>query len=160
MEKFECGKVDGKGVGVFSLTKLKKGSEVMEFSGPIIDLEYIKENSVDRYVQIGKDSFMGPSGGFDDFVNHSCDPNAALLLDPPRLVAIKEIDVYDEITFDYSMTSTEYFDTWEMICNCGSPKCRNRISGFLSVPEETRRRKMLDGIVPRYVIEATSSRIA
>jgi len=52
---------------------------------------------------------MGPSGGVDDFFNHSCDPNAGLQIDGQKvwLVAIKNITQGEEITWDYSTTMDE-----------------------------------------------------
>ncbi len=64
--------------------------------------------------------------------NHSCDPNAGIRKEA-LLVAIRNIDKDEEITFDYSMIMD---DDWEMDCMCGSPLCRHRIGKFRNLPDE------------------------
>ncbi len=66
--------------------------------------------------------------GKDSLINHSCDPN---VLPTSRTVwrALRDIDVGDEITFDYELTTTSKFITnmKPMKCKCGSKNCRKFI---------------------------------
>lgn len=80
----------------------------------------------DRYIQVGEDKYLGPSGDFDDFINHSCDPNSGIQIKGKKVVllAIKDIKQNEEITWDYSTTMDE--DDWEMDCQCGCLKCRKK----------------------------------
>lgn len=59
------------------------------------------------------------------FVNHSCEPNVGFAGNVV-LVAMREIDVGEELTTDYAM-----FDDYDgsMDCTCGRPACRGRIDG-------------------------------
>ena len=78
----------------------------------------------DRFIQIGINQFLGPSGKADDFVNHSCEPNSGIVFKSERifLVAIKDIEPDEEITWDYCTT---IFQTgWSMLCDCREPACR------------------------------------
>ena len=66
------------GKGVFSGRKFAAGEVIMEFRADVCSYEEQDARWLDYYVQVGEDLFMGLSGGMDDYVNHSCDPNAAL----------------------------------------------------------------------------------
>ncbi len=96
---------------------------------------------------------MGPSGWIDDFVNHSCNPNAGLKIENRKatLVSIKNIKTGQEITWDYSTTMDE--DDWEIDCTCGSKNCRKRITDFKYLPKEVRRKYVRIGVVPQYILE-------
>ncbi len=141
------------GKGVFARTKIVKDEKIMEFRGETmkkIELPSPYTEVKDLYVQIGKDLYMGPSGGADDFVNHSCDPNVALTIDGNQVVlaAIKDIREGEEITWDYSTTMDE--DEWEKDCMCDSRTCRRRIRDFKHLPESVRGTYCAIGIVPEY----------
>ena len=107
----------------------------------------------DHYVQIDKNLYMGPSGGVDDFFNHSCNPNSGLKIEGKRviLVAIKNIKKNKEIMWDYSTTMDE--DDWELDCTCGSKNCRKRIRDFKYLPKEIQQKYIKLGIVPKYIME-------
>ncbi len=141
------------GKGVFALHKHAKGEIIMRFCGQILEGDHLPEpyDSVDdHYVQIGPNTFMGPSGKEDDYVNHSCDPNAGLIIseDAVTLVAIKPIDVGDEITWDYSTTMSG--DDWQMQCECGSPQCRGIVNNFETLPKQLQEKYTKLGVVPYY----------
>ena len=56
------------------------------------------------------------------FLNHSCAPNCEAENDEDRIwiVAIRDIQPSEEITFNYGYDLEEYKD---FPCHCGSPKC-------------------------------------
>ena len=148
----ECRPAGAKGMGVFTLCGYHAGEELLKFVGPVIQWEDFDEekHDFDRFVQVGADTFMGPSGGMDDFVNHSCEPNSALLLDPVRLVALVDLIEGEEVTYDYSVTSSELPETWSMRCACGKNCCRGVISGFSSLSKNQQRTYAFLGVVPKY----------
>jgi SET domain-containing protein len=90
---------------------------------------------------------MGPSGEVDNFFNHSCDPNAGLKITATKavLVAIKDISLGQEITWDYSTTMDE--DDWEMNGNCGSNNCSGKIRDFKYLPPEIQQKYLTLDIV-------------
>ena len=144
------------GYAVYSKKFYSQGSPIMRFTGKIIhykDLPAIENESDDRYVQVGPKSYMGPSGGQDDLVNHSCEPTAGLRFtnNEIMLIAIVDIKPGDEITWDYSTTMDE--DDWEMDCECGSSRCRRRIRDFKHLPLALRHRYARLGIVPPYLLK-------
>ena len=61
-----------------------------------------------------------------DWINHSCDPNAGLVSDVV-LVALRDIEAGEEITFDYATSDGSRYD--EFTCGCGSPSCRGYVTG-------------------------------
>lgn len=70
------------GKGVFAARKLLKGEGIMGFysKSKLLTLKELPNPYFeDYYVQVGKDIYLGPSGGAGDFINHSCEPNAGLV---------------------------------------------------------------------------------
>ena len=113
-------------------------------------LRYDQTSPSTLALQIGPDLYIGESGQADDFVNHSCRPNAGMLIDGTdvRLIAIADISPGEQITFDYSTTMDE--DDFEFDCLCGSADCRRRIGDFKHLPPELKSRYAALGIVPKY----------
>ncbi len=62
------------------------------------------------------------------YVNHSCDPNL-WWADDETLVASRDIQVGEEITYDYSTSDIgKWVSVW--LCNCGAKNCRVKITGY------------------------------
>ncbi len=142
------------GKSVFAAREFKRGDVVTQFSGKIlhrseIPKKYRGEN--DRYMQIGIDEYLGPSGKTDDLINHSCDPNCGLKFTKSGilLVAIKNITLGDEITWDYS--TTMYENAWKMKCDCKSKKCRKIIGEFALLDIELQKKYQRLGVIPPYI---------
>lgn len=143
------------GRGVFASKQLKKGDVILKFYGNFFTYDELPtpyDAVRDHYVQIEKNRYIGPSGGIDDFINHSCDPNAGVKITREKggafLVAIKNISKNSQITWDYSTTMNE--DDWEMDCNCRKRTCRKRIRDFKYIPKRTQQKYIRLGIVPNY----------
>lgn len=65
-----------------------------------------------------------------ELVNHSCNPNTGIKSNEfggYSLVAMRDIDEGEEITFDYSMT--EWISIAVPECKCQSQNCRKTIGG-------------------------------
>lgn len=145
------------GVGIFSKVLIPKDTVVIEFGGHILKSEDLPDNIIpenDYYLQIGQDKFIGPSGTHDDYINHSCVSNCFVIIVGNRalLMSMQQIMPNIQITFDYSLTSTE--DNWKMECKCGSYDCRKIISSYRLLDEETRKKYEDMNIVPKYVKES------
>lgn len=142
------------GTAVFAARAFKKGDVITQFKGPVIHKSRIPkkyEGAADRYVQIGLDTFLGPSGEIDDLINHSCDPNAGLKFTTSGilLIAIKDINVGDEIAWDYSTTMFE--NEWKMCCDCKTKICRKIIGDFMLLDRGTQAKYAALGVVPSYI---------
>lgn len=145
------------GVGIFSKVLIPKDTIIFEFIGEIIEAKDMPENITpenDYYLQVTPDKFLGPSGSFDDFINHSCAPNCGVIVIGHRalLITLHQILPGTQITFDYSTTSTE--DDWKMDCKCGAYNCRGVISSYKTLDEDTRKKYEEMHIVPKYVQES------
>lgn len=119
------------GNGVFTKIKIPAGSPVIEVTGDLFNSKTADHNHP-ALLQVGPDLYIGPSGDVDDYVNHSCNPNCLLHCVGSRaiLFALHDIPAGSEITFDYSTSSTENKEQWQMKCLCGYKNCRKIISGF------------------------------
>ena len=145
------------GHGVFANKNFKKRQSILRFRGRLFTFDQLPtpyDAVEDHYVQIGKTLYLGPSGSTDDFFNHSCDPNAGLVIDGKKivLVAIKDIKKGMQITWDYSTTMDE--DDFEMDCYCGSRNCRKRIRDFKYLPKTIQQRYIDFDVVPKYVLDS------
>ncbi len=137
------------GRGVFAEEPIPASAWIIGFSGPF--LRYAETSPSTYALQIGPDLYIGASGDQDDFINHSCDPNAGLRIAGTQadLYAIRDIAAGEEILFDYSTTLDE--DDFTMSCLCGTPSCRRIIRDGKYLPEEVWRRYLTLGIIPSYV---------
>lgn len=136
-QNVEVGVGDVKGDSLFA----KK-----EFSiGEVIVNGYPTKFSVNRTktsVQIGIDLHMEPSHFFVK-ANHSCNPNCGIQLNNFNgysLVAMKEIKVGEEITWDYAMTEWESVALENQNCKCGSEYCRGSIGGYKNLSKELKQK--------------------
>jgi len=145
------------GKGVFANRNFKKGEQISEFHGKVFSTKEVPTpyNEVeDHYVQVDEDLFMGPSGGLDDFFNHTCNPNAGVKIKMGKmaLIAITNIKKGKEITWDYSTTMDDP-EGWTMDCACGSKNCRKKIGNFKDLPKKLQQKYIKLGIVPAFILE-------
>jgi hypothetical protein len=103
---------------------------------------------------VGPDQYIGESGGLDDLINHSCEPNTGFHIQGTAadLFAIRDIAAGEEILFDYSTTLDE--EDFTMVCACGTPSCRGVIGDGKLLPSAVWQRYRDLGILPDYVQES------
>lgn len=68
--------------------------------------------------------------GFDCFSDHSCDPNTEtkwLTKTDYIVIALRDIQIGDPITCDYTSFINATSDDAEFVCACNSPKCKGII---------------------------------
>jgi SET domain-containing protein len=119
--------------GTFAKQPIVKGELIAIFGGHVMDsaaVQSLPEAARFMVLQVADDQFIGSRAesefGVGDFVNHSCEPNAGIK-GQIFLVAMRDIAVGEEITFDYAMTiSAELFARME--CSCKSKKCRGVVT--------------------------------
>ncbi len=121
----------GKGWGSFVTEPIRKGETVAAFGGWSMDraaLATLSEDRQARSIQIDDDLYLvsneTPEAG--DMLNHSCEPNAGLS-GSILVVAMRDIEVGEEVTFDYAMCDASDYD--EFACQCGVPTCRGTVTG-------------------------------
>jgi uncharacterized protein len=139
-----------KGMGVFTIKQYKTGEKLLNFKGNIVDVDEVEDHA--KYLQIGNRLFIGSSGEPDDFINHSCEPNCGLaqIEGQTILIAIKDIQPYEELTFDYSTWMSG--DHWEMECLCGTVCCRKKVRDFKYLPIPIQKFYIDLGVVPDFVL--------
>jgi hypothetical protein len=95
----------------------------------------------DRHTEVGKLSAL----------NHSCDPN--VILDTERLIMVarRDIEKEEELSFFYPATE------WEMdapfICLCGSSNCIHVVAGARFLPLSTLENHYLNAHIRELMIE-------
>jgi len=90
------------------------------------------------------------------YFNHACDPNCGFqALDSSLVVAIRDIEPGEELTYDYQCMDTEatFYDGLE--CACGSSKCRGtlRFDQYRNVDWQTKFYKYSGAYVKRKIDE-------
>ena len=84
-----------------------------------------RQEEFDKYsFQCGEDRFALTDGA-ERYMNHSCDPNT-WWMDDTTLVACRDIQVSEEVTYDY--TTCDIARQYTRSCNCGSKYCRKTIT--------------------------------
>jgi len=124
------------GTGVFAGCRFAAGDEIIQFTGPVLPRSAVQPDSY--HLQIGEETYLGASGEADDYVNHSCEPNAGIRQDL-MLVAVRDIAIGEEITWDYS-TAIDEEDFEGFPCQCGALHCRGRVQSFRALDSMTRER--------------------
>lgn len=121
----------GKGYGSVASERIAAGEVVAAFGGRCVtreEFELLPTNQQVRSLQIDERLYLAgaPEPEPADFINHSCEPNC-VLSGTVILVAARDIDVGEELGYDYATTDGSDYDEFE--CACGTPQCRGKISG-------------------------------
>ncbi len=119
------------GFGVYAIENVAAGEVVSVWGGYIVDakqLAALPHEIQQHTVQIEEGLYSATIGGAEtaDFINHSCDPNLGLQ-GQITLVALRNIEVGEEVCFDYAMTDCTPYDEFE--CRCGTAACRGTVRG-------------------------------
>ena len=120
-----------KGMGSFAIEPIVAGETVAAFGGWVVEgatLAAQAPERVSRTMQIDVDLFLlpGEEPEHGDVINHSCDPNCGLL-GATVVVAMRDIEVGEELTFDYAMSDGSDYDEFD--CLCGTRRCRGVVTG-------------------------------
>lgn len=119
------------GCGVFARQRIPKGELISLWGGKIVrkqELDPTMPRFTQRVLQIDEDLYILTAEDKEpnDCFNHSCDPNLGFS-GQIGLVAMRDIEAGEELTFDYAMSDGGPYDEFE--CYCGSPSCRRKITG-------------------------------
>jgi hypothetical protein len=118
------------GFGVYAIQPITKGTLLGMFGGTIVDgkqLESVPDYLQSLGIQIEDDLYLiSTVVGPGDHFNHSCDPNSGMY-GQLGIIAMRDIVVGEEVTFDYAMSDCSDYDEFE--CKCGSDDCRGYCRG-------------------------------
>ena len=122
---------DGKGYGSFATAPIKAGETVAAFGGFVMTGELLRKMDGERQsrsMQIDDDLYLVSSVTSEpgDFINHSCEPCCGIVGNI-LVVAMRDIGVGEELTFDYAMADASDYD--EFTCKCGGSNCRGVVTG-------------------------------
>jgi SET domain-containing protein len=115
------------GLGGFAKVKIAKGTPILEYLGERITKQESARRceannvyifSLNEHEDIDGNVVWNPAR----YLNHSCSPNCEAVLESDTiwLVASKDIQAEDEVTFNYGFDLESYR---EYPCACGSPNC-------------------------------------
>lgn len=119
------------GCGVFAREKILKDELVSLWGGRIFRKDEIDPSMprfTQRVIQIDEGLYLltAEEKEPNDCFNHSCDPNIGFF-GQIGLVAMRDIEAGEEVTFDYAMSDGGPYDEFD--CYCGSPNCRGKVTG-------------------------------
>ncbi len=123
-----------KGKSIIADENIKKGDSIFSFIGVALPLDKVSYKSL----QITDDLCIESTEGFDNNLNHSCNPNCYIKFDEqnpnqPVLVALRDIEKGEELSFDYNTTDYNLKDprcTDNFHCHCNAPNCLGEIKGY------------------------------
>jgi uncharacterized protein len=122
------------GKGIFSNSSIDKDELLAVFGGYIMRINEEESLEVaDLSHQMSEDFVIGVINKNQiqkvDHFNHSCEPNAGVK-GQLFLVAFRDTEANEEITFDYAMVLHHNPDAarYEMKCKCGAKNCRGIIT--------------------------------
>lgn len=121
--------------GLFANQSISQGEIVSIWGGIVLTSaecellsnyhSYFETHSVSVYWGIYYGSQTPDLRDDAELINHSCNANVGVV-GQILLVAKRDIQVGEELTFDYDTTEAE---ATPFECNCGSPNCRGTIAG-------------------------------
>jgi len=118
------------GFGSFVLAPIYAGELLVIWGGFVMPEDafmQLDEHARSISIQIEKDVFLAPiQAEKADYINHSCNPNGGLR-GANNLIAMRDIMVGEEVTFDYAMSDSAPYDQFD--CGCGASNCRGKVTG-------------------------------
>jgi hypothetical protein len=117
--KIRIGTKEGRKATI-STTFIKKGETIFVVKGALTDTRDLFTIQVDKQYHIFPEDLSGR------YLLHSCSPNAKIDASM-KVIALNDIQINEEIAFDYSSTEDEL--TFEFQCKCNSENCRGVIVG-------------------------------
>lgn len=145
MKKTYTDKSNIHGIGLFASEPIKPGDLIFTVSGAlhlVKDFDLLPKSlkkASDDWVGISRYRYIDTKASPIRFINHSCEPNAALRT-PRRLIAMKAIAAGEEITMDYSLT--EAGQDYHRPCSCKTPSCRGIITPINLLPSSLVRKRL------------------
>jgi uncharacterized protein len=153
------------GNGVFAIKEIKKYRTVCFLTGELCTLEEALKR-----INEGKEKPSDPLGVDDEeyldldelprTFNHSCNPNS-YIKGKNELVALKDIKIGEEITYDYSTTMNDNEEKikksgrnlWTCKCHCGSKNCRGIIDQFKTLPLKIKNYYISNRFMPDFMLK-------
>lgn len=144
---------ESKGHGLYAKRDIAKDEEVIRATGPIVGPQISNtlyfSYGIDILVQVNHDEWVLPNNE-SRFINHSCEPNLGLL-DNGVFIAMRNIKIGEELTFDYGTIDVN--TNWSMSCLCGRKSCRKVITSQDIFDKELNLQEKYKGYIANFVLE-------
>jgi hypothetical protein len=119
------------GFGSVARQPILRGEVLATFGGLLCNrstLFSLDDDRRHRSIQIDDDWFYAgpPHREPGDSINHSCTPTGGPR-NATQIVALRDIEIGEELTFDYGTTDGGDYDEFE--CACASQQCRSHVTG-------------------------------
>ncbi|MEW6769145.1 MAG: SET domain-containing protein [Pseudomonadota bacterium] len=119
------------GLGLFATRKIKKGTRIIRYFGPMLDCKKPKDDAIDNKYLFEITSRWTIDGSVRRntarYINHACKPNAESDVKTKKrrvyIRAIKAIHPGDEINYDYG---TDYFKEFLKPIGCKCDACEKK----------------------------------
>ena len=119
------------GLGLFATKPIKKGDEIIEYFGPLLDSRNEKHDEIENKYLFELNGRWTIDGSvrrnIARYINHACRPNAESDVQPRNrkvfIRAIKNIQPGEEINYDYG---TEYFKEFLKPIGCKCDSCEKK----------------------------------
>jgi SET domain-containing protein len=126
-ENIRLGPSPIQGQGGFATRPILNGERIIEYAGErITKAESLRRCEAENWFIFCLDDQFDLDGNVDwnpaRFLNHSCGPNSEAVCEEGCIwiVASRDIQAGEEITFNYSYDLADYD---EHPCHCGAPEC-------------------------------------
>jgi uncharacterized protein len=142
------------GLGLFATEKIKKGSKIIRYFGPLLDCKKKKDDAIENKYLFELNNRWTIDGSVRKnvarYINHACKPNAESDVRPRKrkvfIRAIKNIEPGEEINYDYG---TDYFKAYLKPIGCKCDAC-----------EKKRKKKRAEARAERLRLKAKAERKA
>jgi hypothetical protein len=120
-----------RGKGVFAKAKVSRHEPLAVFGGVILtkkEVLALPQELIPLVLQIDQGLWISSLSTTQepDMINHCCEPNAGMS-GQIMLVAMRDIKVGEEITFDFAMVISEWVGMDPIACTCGAANCRKTV---------------------------------
>ena len=132
------------GAGVYTTSDIKKGTLILEYTGPRLTAKACEGMYADTEVTylfaMDDENVIIDGFGMAAFVNHTCDPNCETdqIDDKIWIMALRDIAAGEELTYDYNLFDGDPGE--QAPCYCGMKGCRRTM---FSTEEVARQKKIL-----------------
>jgi SET domain-containing protein len=110
----------GDSMGVFATSPIASGETILLLKGLLSEKrsKYSIQVEKDLHLEVPDNTLTIFTGEYQwKFLNHSCHPNSFVDVIHKKLVALKDIAVNEEVTFNYNCTEYELASPFECVCN-------------------------------------------
>lgn len=135
------------GKGLLAKKTIKEGKTIFHFDGRMGDGAHTNAEAL----QIDEYKFLESTAKFDDFLNHSCNPNCYIDWQTLNLIALKDIPKDEELSFNYNISEYDLLEggNFTFKCKCGSKNCIGEVKGFKYLSSE--QKKEIQKFIPPFL---------